>query len=145
MKKIVLLLIFTLMLAATLALTSCNNNSSETEVESLSAYDVLNDDEKIVYSALEKFASDLNDPTSLKLIDLKVGKTSANGTTEKVFVKVSASNAFGSPVTDVYVIDYGCLSTGGSAWYSVAGAWYHSGSVSKINAALQEYFDSMEW
>ena len=171
MKKIALLLIFTLMLGATLALTSCNNNSSyeepavcyhdwdeatttspktcsicgETEGEPLSAYEVLNDDEKEVYSALKNFASTLNAPSSLKLIDLKVGKTSADDTTESVFVKVSANNAFGSPVTEVYVMEYGRLDIGGSSWYSVAGAWHHYGSVSKINAALQKYFNDMGW
>ena len=173
MKRKALLLIFTLLLGISIVLVSCGDNSNheeqpatvcthnwkdattsepktctlcgKTEGKPLSAYEALNDDEKEVYRALKSFASTLGTPSSLKLIDLKVGKTSADDSTKSVFVKVSANNAFGSPVSEVYVIEYGRLDIGGSSWYSVAGAWYHSGSVAKINAALQEYFDSMGW
>lgn len=117
----------------------------KTEGEPISAYEALNSDEKEVYRALKNFSSKLGSPSSLKLIDLKVGKTSGNDTTEHVFVKVSANNAYGSPVSEVYVLNYGNLDTGGSSWYNVAVAWPHVGSIAKINAALQEYYDSMGW
>lgn len=139
MKRTALLLMFTLVLGISIVLVSCGSTAT------VSAYEALNDDEQEVYHALRRFASTLNAPSSLKLIDLKVGKTSANDSTKSVFVKVSAYNAFGSPVSEVYVMKHGGLVTGGSAWYSVAGAWHHYGSVTKINAALQEYFDRMGW
>ena len=151
MKKIALLLTLVMLMSCGVVLTSCCCTSSETEDsetkgDAPSAYDALNEDEKKVYNAMKDFASQLDDPSSLKLIDLKVGKTHKDDTEKSIFVKLSASNAFGSQVTEVYVMDsYGRLDNGGSAWYSYAGAWYHYGSVAKINAALQEYFNSMGW
>lgn len=169
MKKIALLLIVTLILGTSIILVSCSENSEistacehkwqkattstpktckicgKTEGLPLSAYDVLNSDEKDVFRALKNFASTLGAPSSLKLIELKAGQTSASDSTKHVFAKISANNVFGTPVSEVYVVNYDNLSSGGSAWYIAAGAWYHYGSVPKINAALQEYFDSMGW
>ena len=172
MKRIALLLIFALVLGTSIVLVSCGDNSNheeqsttvcthnwkdattsepktctlcgKTEGKPLSAYEALNDDEIEVFRALKNFASTLGAPSSLKLIDVKRGQTSANDSTEKVFVKVSANNAFGSPTSEVYVIKNGRLDIGGSAWYSAANPWYRY-SVARINAALQEYFVSMGW
>ena len=146
MKKIALLLVFTLVLGLSIVLVSCDNKTETTEVESLSAYDVLNADEKIVYSALKKFTSELNDPTSLKLLDIKDEKAGAEeGAKREIYVKISANNAYGSPVAELKTIDGNNFS--GCFDFTDRGAhsWGHDGSVAKINAALQEYFDSMGW
>lgn len=151
MKKTALFLAIVLILGTCVVLTSCfvmpgSQTEETTQAESkLSAYDALNDDEKKVYHAMKDFSSTLDNPASLKLINLKKGKTSANDTTKSVFVELSANNAFGSPIKEVYVLTNGRLDNAGSAWYSSAGAYDHYGSVSKINAALQEYFESMGW
>ena len=164
MKRIALLLIFTLILGTSITLVSCGNNSGnnsncvhdwqeattsqpktctlcgKTEGEPLSAYDALNDDEKEVYHALVKFSSTLDTPWSLKLIELKRGPVPPDYDWF-FFVKVSGNNAFGSAVTEAYYIsEDGKLIT---ADYDLARP--HDGSVGKINAALQEYFTSMGW
>ena len=110
-----------------------------TEGDPLTAFQALNDDERKIYYALISYSARLKVPSSLKLIDLKVGKAGASATEDSIFVRISANNSFGVPVTETYVYN-GSLTNAGSAWYSVAGAWPHIGSVSKINDAITEHF-----
>jgi hypothetical protein len=113
------------------------------ETQSIPAWQALNNDEYAVYSALVSFSKNLKSPTSLTLIDLRVGQAGAYSTEDSIFVKVSAANSFGGMVTEVYVCKNSYLDIAGSSWYSVAGAWPHIGSVRKINTALQEYFSDL--
>lgn len=121
----------------------------KTDGEPLSAYEVLNEDKKTVYNALKNFSSTLNNPTSLKLLCIyKHYIISENK--NKVYVKISANNAYGSPVADFRYINDD--DTVGSRPLIVTMSeeldgkkWKHADSVPKINAALKEYFGSMGW
>ena len=127
----------------------------KTEGEPISAYEALNSKEREVFQALKTHASTLDDPSSLKLLELKMGQLPYYGSTKFALVKVSSANKHGSSQTDIYLVgdsklylyyvgDDGERHIASLAYFD-AGAWPYSGSIGKINTALKEYYDDMGW
>ena len=175
MKKTALFLALVIIVGCCVALISCNNKPQNSttqdttsptclhdwekatrttpktwkkcvkpEGEPLSAYEVLNEDEKSVYNTLKNYSSKLGDPTSLKLLGIYLHNI---GKGDKIYVKISGSNAYGSTVSQFhYINDDGTLGSAPLLPFESDGKnWKHVDSVPKINAALKEYFDSMGW
>lgn len=155
MKKLLVILATMVILLSFVACSATNTTASNSKAtqqttytpmptKEPTAYDLLNETETKVFSAIKAKLSSFKSPASVRVIDVRKGKCGADDTEKNtLFVRISANNSFGGTVTDDYVVKYGSLTDAGSAWYSVAGT--ADASASKINAALQEYYASQGW
>ena len=133
---------------ATSVTTSNEQNTTTTVTEIESAYEQLNDYEKELYGYLKDFSMDLVSPNDMRVI--KAGEI----THSTIYVQLSMSNAAGGKVSEVYEIytekviesiEIGKLYS--VTLSSVAEIALNSSTfpydVSKINHALQEYWNEM--
>ena len=144
MKKLIIILLVVVCLASLWSCDNKNTNDQEpVETEPLSAYEQLNEDEKLIYEALIIAADDFYTPTSLRLLNV------ASMTSSYVYIKVQSGNRFGSLLTDTFMLGLSETSTlyeytKGAATtipVSVENWGINNINCEKINLAIDEYWD----
>jgi len=138
MKKTFSFFTLIFLFCAFLTITACKSNNTNEQETQKSAIYTLSSDEKIVYNSVKGSISAFKDPSSVRVVTVY----------EKAFIgryiRISAKNSFGGTVTNIYFINGHSLeSTTDVDIYS-----YDIDpeiSVSKINAALDEYKEQKGW
>lgn len=124
--------------SATIEATTSNGKTASCSVfvETPTAYNKLNKDEKGFFDTFLKGIKQFKNPGSVSVInvDYKSGSTTA------YVAEVKAMNGFGGTTSDTYyVYSYG-ITEGG--YISSSGADF---DVAKINAAIKEYIQEQGW
>lgn len=143
MKKIICLLLIVIF---TFALSSCTNNnndgiSNDQPVVSPSAYESLSDLEKQLFDAFIKCVDEFYNPSAVRF--LQVSSCSILDNNVFAHIKIQGTNKLGGTLNKWYTL----LFSGGS--YTLLEQTYESKgtaeniSVSKINKALNEYWEDM--
>ena len=150
MKKFISLILVILTLALTVSLAACGggsesdssgNNGNASAPAPQTAYDKLNQMEKDFMNALIEATDDFYNPSSVRLVEVYDARyLSTNGKLWATF-KLQGTNKIGGTITGRYDIFY---SESKSEYYlsetTVSTGSDDDVSVSKINAALNEYW-----
>lgn len=151
--------------------TTGNQNDNTTEQPELTAYEKLNYNEKLVFDTLIININSMNNPVSVKVLEVASRSNKeldnlddSTSSRKTYFIRLMGQNASGGTITKWYEIAYADYTTESSYGddikhkkgevkavdsfyvdtdYPLFSVNFYNADISKINAALQEYWEKM--